>query len=123
MSRAFRFSYRIKPLESDIKKQILDCLQSNGIYAYNNRNTGLYKGNGEWIPAPMKGVPDIVGFFGVRWGQNKGRALYVEVKHPGNNKKNPAQDLFLQSAREAGCFSLKAYSVEEVERELLKWKT
>lgn len=111
-----------KLLEADVKRQILDFLRFSGIYAYNNRNTGLYKGDGKWIPAPMKGVPDIVGYFGPRWGQHKGRAVYVEVKRPGNNKKNPAQEFFLREAKESGCFALKAYSTEDVEKELALWK-
>jgi hypothetical protein len=108
------------PLESAIKRQILDLLHFSGVYAYNNRNTGLFT-QGKWIPAPMKGVPDIVGFLSKRYGKNAGRAVYIEVKRPGNNKINPAQEEFLREALVAGCLAMKAYSAEEVSEELKKW--
>lgn len=108
------------PLENVIKKQILDLLHFSGVYAYNNRNTGLFT-NGKWIPAPMKGVPDIVGFLGKKYGANAGRAVYIEVKRPGNNKINPAQEEFLREAAAAGCLAMKAYDAESVQKELLKW--
>lgn len=116
----------IKVLEKNIRSQIIGFLRGHKIYAYVQRNTGLKIknrfGGEKWIKANKLGIPDIVGFFGKDWGLHAGKAVYVEVKRPGNNKINPHQELFLQQAEEAGCFALKAYSVKDVEEALKRWQ-
>ena len=106
-------------LERDIKKQILDYCRFRGIYCWNNRNTGLYT-NGRYIPAVMKGIPDILGYLGKTWGKLCGKFVCIEVKREGNTA-TPHQEYFVKEASENGCISFVAYSVDDVERELNKW--
>ena len=114
-------------LEKQIRAQIIRHLRGHKIYAYVQRNTGLKVenkfGGARWIKANMLGIPDIVGFFGASWGIHAGKAVYIEVKRPGNNRINPHQELFLSNAVAAGCFAIKAYSLEEVIKEIEKWQS
>ena len=111
------------PLERQIQKKILRCLRFNGIYAYPSKCVGIpdKKAKGGLRKAPVKGIPDITGFFDQRrYPALKGVAVYVEVKRP----KEPLtfhQQLFLESAKTAGCFAMVAHSTEEVEAEMKKW--
>ena len=113
---------RVKILERDVKKACLAYLHSQGVYAYNQRNTGTYDvRRSVFIPAPMRGLPDIVGYFGRRWAGHAGRAVYVEVKSP-TGKPSPEQEFFIKEARESGCFACIAHGVDELEAELKVFK-
>ena len=114
------------PLEKEVRKHIITYLRGHRIYAYVQRNTGLKirnKCGGEkWIKANKLGIPDIVGFFGSSWGEHSGKAVYIEVKRAKNFKINPVQEEFINTAREAGCFAMRAHSIEDVQKELELWQ-
>ena len=114
------------PLEKFVRQHIIAFLRGHKIYAYVQRNTGLKVrnkcGREKWIKANKLGIPDIVGFFGASWGNHAGKAVYIEVKREKNYKVSPAQELFINTAKEAGCFAMIAHSMEDVQEELKKWK-
>lgn len=94
--------------ESDLKRQILDILKLYGIYAWNNRNVGVYdRRRGKYIPAPCRGVPDIIGVL------PGGRMVAIEVK-VGNNKPTIWQRLFMAELETRGALVFVARSVEDV---------
>ena len=108
-------TFKFNMLERDVKKQCLAYLHSQGIYAYNQRNTGTWNPKQErFIPAPLKGIPDIVGYFGKRWANLKGRAVYVECKRTRGGVISPHQEFFINEARSAGCFACIVCSVDEL---------
>jgi len=124
--KALWYKKKYGPLERDVRKSIIAFLRGHKIYAYVQRNTGLKirnKFGGEkWIKANKLGIPDIVGFFGKDWGEHAGKAVYVEVKRERNFKISPHQKMFIQTAREAGCFAMIAHSVLDVMEELKLWQ-
>ena len=105
-----------KVYERDIKKQILSYLHFKNIYAWNNRNTGLYNPkSGKFIPAVMKGIPDILGFLGIKWGALAGKFICIEVKSRGGTV-SPYQWHFINEAKNNNCVSIIAYCVEDVSK-------
>ena len=112
-----------KPLEKNIQKRIISLLRFNGIYIYPSKCVGIpdKKAKGGLRRAPVKGIPDLTGFFDKRrYPHLSGVAVYVEVKRPGEDL-TINQRLFLETAKTAGCFAIVAHSTEEVECEIKKW--
>lgn len=98
--------------ESDLKRAILDFLKLYGIFAWNTRNVGVYDPRrGRYIPAPCRGVPDIIGVL------PGGRMIAVEVK-VGRNKPTLWQEVFLQELSSRGALVVVAYSLDDVKRAL-----
>jgi hypothetical protein len=106
--------------ESDVQRAILDYLKLRGIFAYRMKNEGTFdptchvwrKGTG------TPGLPDIGGVL------PGGRALFIEVKRPGQRRKDGKfksgvitdyQKMFIAKAKMAGAVAFVADSVEAVE--------
>ena len=116
MSRIIKNPNRM--YERDIKKMILHYLHFRGIYSWNNRNVGLYDPrSGKFIPAVMKGIPDILGYFGSKWKNLAGHFLCIEVKAKGG-RVSPQQHHFIDEAKANHCITIIAYSVDDVEKVL-----
>ena len=115
--------YKAPPmLERDVKKQCLAYLHARGIYAYNQRNTGTWNPKAaRFIPAPLKGIPDIVGYFGPNHEGFTGHAVYVETKREKGGTVSPHQEYFITEAKRAGCFACIVHSVDELQAELAKY--
>lgn len=93
--------------ESEIQKSILAWLHLNRVFAYRTNNIGVPLKNGGFRPSPVKGLPDICGVL------PGGKALYVEVKRPGN-ALSENQELFINNAEKAGALCIVAYSLDYV---------
>lgn len=98
--------------ESDLKAQILSYLCFRKIFAWPQRNVGVWNvRTGHYIPSQIKGIPDVLGIL------PGGRFLGIEVKRPGNYP-TPHQAAFLMRIREAGGIAFIAHSVLDVEKNL-----
>lgn len=94
--------------EAKLKKAILDLLKLFGIYAWNNRNVGVYdRRRGKYIPAPCRGVPDIIGVL------PGGRMIAIEVK-VGRNKPTIWQEMFMSELEARGALVFVARSLDDV---------
>ncbi|MFH8039046.1 MAG: hypothetical protein QXJ14_03485 [Candidatus Aenigmatarchaeota archaeon] len=98
----------MKSKEASLKKQILDFLRLNKIFAWNNRNVGVYNPKtGHYIPSQIKGVSDIIGIL------PDGRFLAIEVK-VNNNKPTIYQLAFLEEVLRNNGIAILAYSLDDV---------
>ena len=71
-----------KITEADVKREIIQYLNLRGYFVWNNRNTGLYDvRQNKWIPAVLKGIPDIIGM-----QKTTGIFVGIEVKRPDYKK-------------------------------------
>lgn len=106
----------LEPKESEIKRMILEYLNlrfPTGLF-WNNRTTGIKKPNGQWIPASLPGVSDIIGCL------PNGQFLAIEVKRLGNIL-TVWQTNFLKLVIKAGGIGLVAYSVDDVIKTMDEW--
>lgn len=94
--------------ETDIQKEILEYLQTTGIFAWRN-NTGR-KGK---VSFGLPGSSDIIGIL------PDGRFLAVEVKGP-KTKVQKNQKEFLSGIKHRGGVAFVARSIEDVVEELEK---
>lgn len=111
------------PLEKDIQHGILAYLKMRGHFAFRVNTMGVAKWgkNREFAgfrPSPMKGVADILGVVGPRYGNLKsgimgGTFFAVEVKRKGG-KTSPEQDQFLAEVRRCHGIAVVAHSLDEV---------
>ena len=102
--------------ESDLKRQILKYLAYCGIFAWNNRNVGVWNAKYQkYIPSQIKGISDIIGIL------PDGRFLAIEVKREGN-KLTEWQKRFLNEINMRKGVGIVAYSVEDVEIRLIQEK-
>ena len=97
---------KIKVLEKEIQKAILDWLGYNKIFHYRNATTGIFMSNGRWKTSQSKGSPDIIAVI-------KGRYIGIEVKAE-SKKQSPAQKEFQKNLEKAGGKYILAYSMDEV---------
>lgn len=95
----------VQPLERDIQKACLQLLRSHPkVAAVWRQNSGTfteqnYDGSTRYISAhTMPGLPDICGFL------KGGRALFLEVKRPGQQPTR-LQQIFLDRATAAGALA------------------
>lgn len=73
---------KTKISEAEVKREIIQYLNLRGYFVWNNRNTGLYDSRrGKWIPAVLKGIPDIIGI-----QKTTGIFIGIEVKRPDYKK-------------------------------------
>ena len=101
----------MKERERDIQKAILDFLTLKGIFHYKQNTVGIKKPNGNYIPSPSVGAPDIVAVIG-------GKYIGIEVKRPGG-KMSEHQKGFRVALEKAGgvywCVDSLRAAVEKVE--------
>jgi hypothetical protein len=93
--------------ETILQNQIIAALCKNGCYAVNHTVGQFYTKYGSIVRVGQHGEADI-------WGHriSDGRALYIEVKLPGE-KPRPDQQKFLNAMRNTGALAGCAHSVEE----------
>lgn len=102
-----------KPLERDIQRAILDYLHRHPKVATVGRfNSGAAMGtyNNRVSYTRFNTIPGFPDIHGLLKG---GRALYIEVKRPGQ-KPTAQQAAFLQDAAYGGALAFVATSVEDV---------
>ena len=94
--------------ESEIKKAILTYLKYQKIYAWNNRNVGMWNEKGQrFIPAPMLGISDILGIL------PDGKFLAIEVKAE-KGKPTDNQICFIENILQYNGVAFLAYSLDDV---------
>ena len=94
--------------ERDIQKSILDYLVYKGIFHWKVNNVGTYRQDtGRYIPASLKGVPDIICVL-------DGLFVGIEVKTP-KTYQNEAQKRFEDAVVKAGGVYIVARSIDDVE--------
>ncbi len=96
--------------ETKLQNQIIVALCENGYYAVNHTVGQFYTKYGAIVNIGNHGEADI-------WGHriSDGRALYIEVKLPGEHPR-PDQQKFLDAMRNTGAIAGVAHSVEEALR-------
>lgn len=107
---------KIKILERDIQKVILDWLACIGVFAWRqNRGAmgGEYKGKRRFVRFGPPGQSDILGLI-----PPHGRFLAIEVKRVGEDPTDD-QQRFLDRVTAAGGLAFAAHSLEECQRYLL----
>jgi hypothetical protein len=109
-----------------VRDPIIRYLRAMGVFCYSHSNTGIKitnraTGKDHWIHSNMRGISDIIGWLGPRWGKYSGRFVAVECKY-GDNKASPEQAEFLRNAKESHCISILAYDVKDVEKVLAVMK-
>jgi hypothetical protein len=111
---------KIKVLERDIQKVILDYLACIGVFAW-RANTGAvaatYKGKSRFMRFGPKGQADILGIM-----SPSGRLLAIEVKRKGQGPTEE-QSRFLNRIDLAGGIAIVAHSLEECQESLEQWVT
>ena len=108
---------RLKPLESDIHKQVANYLDltlpvssvwstiGHGGMPLHPRTAARLKAQGL-----KPGIPDVL----IVW---QGRAIFVEIKRPGG-RLSPAQKAMHERITSAGAVVTTCFSAEDVERYL-----
>lgn len=95
--------------EVTIQKEILEYLKHSDLAnGYRTANEGRRVSGAGRVKVGKLGLADISGHV-----RNDGRALYIEVKKPGN-KLSMDQWLFLTEANRDGCLGCCCRSVEDV---------
>lgn len=94
--------------ESRLKSEIVKLLRLYNIFAWINRNVGVYDvRRGRWIPSTVRGVPDIIGCL------PDGRMLAIEVKSE-RGRLTMWQEIFLEELRQRGAVVIVARSLDDV---------
>lgn len=103
----------LKHNHSQLVKAGVILLHAHGCMAWKN-NTGAYQPSGtrRWIRFGATGSPDILGI------APNGRAICAEAKLPPDSP-SPAQQSFLDDARQHNAFVVTFYNLEELEKALL----
>lgn len=93
--------------ETILQNQIIVALCQNGCVARNHTVGQFYTKYGSIVNIGNHGEADI-------WGHriSDGRALYIEVKLPGEHPR-PDQKKFLQAMANTGAIAGVAHSIEE----------
>jgi hypothetical protein len=98
--------------ETEIQNRIrLECSDIAILFRIN-----VYEGkteSGQYIKSAIKGYSDLSGY-----RKSDGKAVFIEVKKPGG-KIRPEQINFIKIARQYGCLSGFAYSVEDARNIIL----
>ena len=106
---------KVKVLERDIQKVILDWLACIGVFAW-RANTGAvaanYKGKSRFMRFGPKGQADILGIL-----PSSGRLLAIEVKREGEQPTED-QERFLERIRNNRGVAIVAHSLEECQQQL-----
>lgn len=93
--------------ESELQNRILAVLCENGCIARNHTVGNFYTAYGGRIQVGTPGESDITGH-----RVRDGKALYVEVKLPGEHPR-PEQQRFLDAMSRTGALAGCAHSIEE----------
>lgn len=106
---------KLKILEKDIKRQILQYMRARGALIFVHDNVGIYnheKGVYQLRRGPerMLGVADLIGIY-------KGKFIAIEVKQPGR-RLTSEQAVFLAQVKDQGGISFMATSVEDTQLQL-----
>ena len=97
--------------ESEIRKEIRDWLDAQGVFCWPNLTVGIPDGQGGYRKHPMPGIADICGVL------PNGRALAIEVKKPGSQTHKDhliTQMKFMGRVNACGGLGFFAYSLREV---------
>lgn len=97
----------MKKEETVLQSKIIAALCANGCYARNHTVGRFWTEAGTRIQIGVPGESDIDGF---RFSD--GKAIYIEVKLPGEEPRKNQQD-FLDSMAQFGAISGCAHSVKE----------
>ena len=102
-----------------VRDPIIRYLRAIGVFCWPHSNTGIkvknkFTGREHWVYSNMRGISDIIGWLGPRWGRYAGRFVAVECKY-GDNTASPEQAEFLRSAKESHCVSILAYDIKDVQ--------
>lgn len=97
--------------ESSVKSGIIDYLRVSGAFCWVSVSIGIKgrKLNGKGM---RRGVSDVLGIY-------KGRFFAIEIKY-GKNKPSPEQVAFIEDVNLYGGIGFVAYSVEDVEKNLIQ---
>jgi hypothetical protein len=96
--------------ETKLQNQIIVALCQNGCVARNHTVGQFFTQYGGVVHIGNHGESDIMGH-----RKRDGRALYIEVKLPGENPR-PDQKKFLEAMAATGAIAGVAHSVEEALR-------
>jgi len=110
---------KVKILERDIQKVILDYLACIKVFAWRqNRGAmkGAHKGKGWFVRFGPPGQSDILGVL------PGGRFLAIEVKRIGESPSDD-QQRFLDRVNAAGGIAIVAHSLKECQEQLEIWVT
>lgn len=101
----------LKMLEKDLQKLIIGWLECQGCQVVKNHTTGIpdKKAKGGYRRNHNKGLCDLSARI-----PPHGKTFDIEVKLPGK-KASPEQLEFLEASKIAGCLTLVAHSLEEVQ--------
>lgn len=101
--------------ESDIRKEIRDWLDSQGIFCWPNMTTGIPDGKGGFWKHPMPGISDISAVL------PGGRFIAIECKAPGHKTDSDrlmSQAKFLSRVNSCGGLGFMAYSLQDVKNKI-----
>ena len=93
--------------ETALQNAIIAALCQNGCVARNHTVGNFYTAYGGRVAVGNHGESDVMGH-----RISDGRALYIEVKLPGENPR-PDQQKFLEAMRRTGAIAGCAHSIEE----------
>lgn len=97
----------MKKEETILQNQIISALCMNGCVARNHTVGNFYTDYGSRVQVGTKGESDVMGH-----RIQDGKALYIEVKLPGEEPR-PEQQKFLDAMGRTGALSGCAHSIEE----------
>ena len=103
-----------RPLEADVQRAILDCLNTHQKVAWAQRvNSGkVQTRHGSWFKGADEGTSDIIGML------VGGRFLAIEVKRDAKGKATAEQVAFIKMVNNNGGLAMVAWSAEMVEEVL-----
>lgn len=102
---------RIKPLEKDIQRAILEYLQLKKYFCWRNNSGGFVDKRDHYYQFGKKGSGDILGL------TREGKFFTIEVKVPGK-KPTPEQTEFMNNVIVNNGIAILAHSLEDVEKVL-----
>lgn len=111
---------KIKMTEHELQTALMNLLTFRGIYCWRNNSGMIATGEGRYrrmIRMGTAGMPDILGVFGGKWGNNCGRLLGIEVKLP-KNKPTFIQAQVHEELRSHGAIVWVIHSIDELEKAL-----
>lgn len=122
--------YEPSVLEEHVVREIVDRLWLQArikMFRVRERqfDAEKYRKTGRWQNLSTPGIPDLIGWCSLKIDVMNGHILattplFIECKRPHVNVHRPAQERFIEEAREGGCVAFFAESWGDVVRELGK---
>ena len=98
--------------EQEVQKTILDYLKYQKIFCWKHNSSGIMKPNGQYIPAGLTGICDILGIL------PDGKFLGIEVKKDDRSRPTPNQCKFIANILANEGVAFIACSIEDVTNNL-----